>query len=46
VPPVGQPPQKSYRDWNVGWPEASWVVAEPGIYYQSGYVKLLSKFVQ
>ena len=46
VPPTGQPPQKSYRDWNVGWPEASWVVAEPGIYYQSGYVKLLSKFVQ
>ncbi|HWM65624.1 MAG TPA: glycoside hydrolase family 9 protein [Steroidobacteraceae bacterium] len=46
VPPTGQPPQKSYRDWNVGWPEASWVVAEPGIYYQSGYVKLLSKFVR
>ena len=43
VPPTGQPPQKSYRDWNVGYPEASWVVAEPGIYYQSGYVKLLSK---
>ncbi len=46
VPPTGQPPQKSYRDWNVGWPEASWVVAEPAIYYQSGYVKLLSKFVR
>ena len=46
VPPVGQPPQKSYRDWNVGWPESSWVVAEPAIYYQAGYVKLLSKFVQ
>jgi endoglucanase len=45
VPPTGQPPQKSYRDWNVGYPESSWVVAEPGIYYQSGYVKLLSKFV-
>jgi endoglucanase len=46
VPPVGQPPQKSYRDWNVGTPESSWVVAEPAIYYQAGYVKLLSKFVQ
>jgi len=46
VPPVGQPPQKSYRDWNVGWPESSWVVAEPAIYYQSAYVKLLSRFAQ
>ena len=46
MPPAGQPPQKSYRDWNVGYPESSWVVTEPGIYYQSGYVKLLSKFVR
>ena len=46
VPPTGQPPQKSYRDWNVGYPESSWVVAEPGIYYQSGYVKLLSNFAR
>jgi endoglucanase len=46
APPTGQPPQKSYKDWNVGWPESSWVVAEPAIYYQAGYVKLLSKFAQ
>ncbi|MBS0419117.1 MAG: glycoside hydrolase family 9 protein [Proteobacteria bacterium] len=46
VPPTGQPPQKSYRDWNVGYPESAWTVTEPGIYYQSGYVKLLSKFVR
>jgi endoglucanase len=44
VPPTGQPAQKSYRDWNAEWPESSWVVTEPGIYYQSAYVKLLSKF--
>jgi endoglucanase len=44
-PPAGQPPQKAYRDWNVGYPENSWAVTEPGIYYQSAYVKLLSKFV-
>jgi MYXO-CTERM domain-containing protein len=44
-PPAGQPPQKSYLDWNTGWPENSWEVTEPGIYYQSAYVKLLSKFV-
>jgi endoglucanase len=45
-PPTGQPPQKSYRDWNAGWPDSSWVVTEPGIYYQSAYVRLLSAFVQ
>jgi hypothetical protein len=44
-PPAGQPPQKSYRDYNSDGPGSSWVVAEPAIYYQSGYVKLLSKFV-
>ncbi len=46
VPPAGQPPQKSYRDWNMAYPESSWTVTEPAIYYQSAYVKLLSKFVQ
>lgn len=46
IPPAGQPPQKSYRDWNVASPEDSWVVTEPGIYYQSAYVELLSKFVR
>jgi endoglucanase len=45
-PPVGQPPQKSYKDWNKGWPENSWAVTEPGIYYQSAYIRLLSAFVK
>lgn len=45
APPAGQPPQKSYRDWNGAWPESSWVVNEPAIYYQAAYVDLLSKFV-
>jgi hypothetical protein len=44
-PPAGQPAQKSYLDWNTGWPDSSWEVTEPGIYYQSAYVKLLSKLV-
>jgi hypothetical protein len=43
-PPTGQPPQKSYRDWNAPWPESSWAITEPGIYYQAAYVRLLSKF--
>jgi len=46
APPTGQPPQKSYKDWNVGPPEDSWAVTEPAIYYQSGYVELVSKFAQ
>jgi hypothetical protein len=45
-PPTGQPAQKSYRDWNGGGPDASWAVTEPGIYYQSAYVRLLSAFVK
>lgn len=45
-----QPAQKAYLDFNTGWaPETehdrSWELTEPGIYYQSAYVKLLSKFV-
>jgi hypothetical protein len=46
IPPVGQPLQKSYRDWNgvVGDPQNSFVVSEPGIYYQAAYVELLAKF--
>jgi hypothetical protein len=46
TPPAGQPAQKSWRDWNgvVGDPQSSWVVNEPGIYYQSAYVELLSRY--
>ncbi|MBN1697313.1 MAG: glycoside hydrolase family 9 protein [Spirochaetales bacterium] len=43
-PPLNQPVQKAYRDWNTSYPENSWEVTEPGIYYQAAYVKLLSKF--
>lgn len=46
APPTGQPPQKSYKDWNGPWPDSSWAITEPAIYYQASYVKLLSKFVQ
>jgi hypothetical protein len=45
-PPTGQPAQKSYKDWNAPWPDSSWAITEPAIYYQAAYVKLLSKFVQ
>ncbi|MEM6348679.1 MAG: glycoside hydrolase family 9 protein, partial [Bacteroidota bacterium] len=45
-PPQGQPAQKSYLDWNTSWPENSWEVTEPAIYYQAGYIKLLSQFTR
>jgi endoglucanase len=43
-PPCNQPAQKSYKDWNGIWPDASWSVTEPAIYYQSAYIKALSRF--
>ncbi len=46
VPPMSQPPQKSYKDWNTSWPENSWAVTEPAIYYQSSYVYLMSRFIR
>jgi hypothetical protein len=44
-PPKGQPPQKSYKDFNTNWPLDSWQVTEPDDGYQIAYVRLLSKFV-
>jgi hypothetical protein len=47
-PPAGQPPQKSYRDWNGTGSDAqaSWEITEPAIYYQAAYVKLIAAFAQ
>ena len=42
APPAGQPLQKSYLDFNTGYPDASWEVTEPAIYYQAGYIRMLS----
>ena len=44
-PPANQPIQKSYLDFNDGWPESSWEISEPAIYYQAVYVRLLAHFV-
>ena len=43
-PPFGQPPQKSYTDFNNGWPLDSWSVTENSDGYQVNYLRLLSKF--
>jgi len=43
---MGQPPQKSYKDFNSGWPLNSWTVSENSNGYQAAYIRLLSKFVK
>ena len=45
-PPAAQPPQKSYLDFNDGWPQSSWEITEPAIYYNAAYIMLLSNFVE
>ncbi len=45
VPPSGQPQQKSYLDFNDGFPNNSWEISEPAIYYQAAYLRLLANRV-
>lgn len=42
APPLDQPVLKAYRDWNTSWPENSWEITEPAIYYQAAYARLLA----
>ncbi|MEM6771619.1 MAG: T9SS type A sorting domain-containing protein, partial [Bacteroidota bacterium] len=42
APPANEPPMKSYKDWNTGWPEFSWEITEPAIYYQAAYIRNLA----
>jgi endoglucanase len=44
TPPLGEPAQKSYRDWN-GPSGQPWEITEPAIYYQANYIRLLANFV-
>lgn len=45
-PPKGQPPMKSYLDFNTSWPLNSWQITENHNDYQVAYIRLLSKFVE
>jgi len=45
-PPMLQPIQKSYKDWNTSWPENSWEIAEVSIYVQAAFARLLSYFTE
>jgi len=40
-----QPRAKAYADFNKIWPEATWELSEPAIYYQAMYLRLLTEFV-
>lgn len=42
-PPSNQPPAKSYKDFNDGWPLNSWPVSEVSNGYQVNYIRLLSR---
>jgi endoglucanase len=42
--PRSNPPAKSFKDWNTSWPENSWEITEPAIYYQAAFQLLLSQF--
>jgi len=45
-PPLNQPAQKSYKDFNTGWPLDSWSITEPSCGYQIQYIRLLSWFAR
>jgi endoglucanase len=42
APPIGQPQQKSYLEYNGGWPVGSWPITEPSTGYQAKYVLVVS----
>lgn len=45
-PPHGQPPLKSYLDFDDGWPRNSWEVTENSNVNQAAYLRLLANFVE
>jgi len=44
TPPSNQPPLKSYLDFNDGFPNNSWEISEPAIYYQTAFIRLLASY--
>lgn len=41
-PPLRQPAQKSYLQYNAGWPLNSWAISEPSTGYQAKYILVLA----
>jgi hypothetical protein len=46
TPPIGQPDQKSYLQFNDGWPAGSWPITEPSTGYQAQYVRVLAAYAR
>jgi endoglucanase len=46
APPLEQPPEKSYLQFNDLWPADSSAISEPSLSYQSYYVRLLASFTR
>jgi hypothetical protein len=46
TPPLGQPKQKAYLQFNSGWPANSWSITEPSTGYQAPYVRVLAAFAR
>jgi hypothetical protein len=46
TPPLGQPTQKSYLQFNAGWPAGSWPITEPSTGYQAAYVRVLAAYAR
>jgi endoglucanase len=46
TPPRGQPPMKSYLQFNEGWPANSWEITEPSTAYQAQYIRVLARYVR
>jgi len=43
-PPLNQPAQKSYLQFNAGWPANSWSITEPSTGYQAQYIRVLARY--
>jgi hypothetical protein len=46
TPPLGQPQQKAYLQFNSGWPGDSWAITEPSTGYQAPYVRVLAAYAR
>lgn len=43
IPPMNQPPMKSYSNFNTSWPLNSWQITENHNDYQVAYIRLLAR---
>jgi endoglucanase len=45
-PPLHQPSQKAYLQYNTGWPMNSWAISEPSTGYQAKYILVLAAYAR